>query len=88
MEKSPPYVRYERNRHEDPQGIGADLIAGLMSQGIEVFVMETHPDEVHGGCSIVRYYPKGRHDSQVLTYEGPTAINFFLNKVLPRIKAH
>lgn len=78
-------MRYERNRHEDPQNIGLKSILGLRTGGVEVFVMEIHPDEVHGGCSVVRYYPEGRHSEAHFDYNGPTAINFFLNKILPRI---
>ena len=83
---NPPYVRYERVRAEDPQDIGANLILGLRSKGVEVFLMGIHPDEVHGGGSVVQYYPNGRH-AHGFTYQGPTAINFFLSKVLPGINA-
>ena len=88
MVKNPPYVRYERMRGDDPQDVGLGLILELKEKGVEVFVMGTIPDESYpDNCSIVRYYPKGRHDLASYTYYGPTAINFFLSKVLPRIKA-
>ena len=86
MAKDLPYVRYERNSFEDPQDVGLDLILGLRSKGVEVFVMAIVPD-IYDVCSVVRYFPQGRHDTAPYTYFGPTAINFFLSKVLPRIRA-